>query len=63
MIKLLTANQAAEHIGVCRTTFWMMRKNCPLKSVKVGAKSERFEVSELERWVENYDPNRSYVNA
>lgn len=63
MKRLLNATQAAEHLGVCRTTFWTMRKNCPLKSVKVGTGSERFDVDELDRWVMNYDPNRSYVDA
>lgn len=61
-MKLLNANQAAEFIGVSRTTFWEMRKNCPLRSVTVGAGSQRFEVSDLEEWVRGYDPQASYRN-
>lgn len=61
--KFYTANEAARHLNVCLTTFWMMRKNCPLESVRISQRKELFEEEALEKWFMNYDPMASYRNA
>lgn len=55
MLKFYTAKGAAEHLGISTTTFWRMRKEFPLRSVK-AYRAERYEESELEAWFR--DPNK-----
>ena len=62
-MKLMTAKQASEYLGISTVTFWKMRKNCPIKTVKIGQNSERFDLDTLVKWVADYDPTAAYRNA
>ena len=62
-MKLLNANEAAEHLHVSRTTFWKMRKDCPLPTVKAYRRIQLFDVDVLEKWFVNFDANANYRSS
>lgn len=51
-MKLLNAKQAAEHLNVSVVTFWRMRKDYPLPSVR-AYKRELFDEEVLDEWFLN----------
>ncbi len=60
-LKYLNEAQAAEYIGVSRTTVnqWINRKINPLPHLRWGLRSIRIIQSELEEWLEQYRAGKS----
>jgi excisionase family DNA binding protein len=50
----LTATQAAEYLGVSRTTFWRLRKNYPIKAYFFEVSVPRFNRAGLDEWAEQF---------
>lgn len=53
MEKLITAQEAAEQLGVTTRTLFTLRKRGELNAVKIGTRL-RFKVSDLEKYVEDH---------
>lgn len=53
MPEYLKAAQAAEYLGVSRTTFWRLRKEHPLNAYFFEA-SPRYKRSDLDEWAEQF---------
>lgn len=54
MAEYLKATQAADYLGVSRTTFWRMRKNYPIKAYFFEVSVPRFKRSDLDEWAEQF---------
>lgn len=54
MAEYLKATQAADYLGVSRTTFWRMRKNYPIKAYFFEVSVPRFKRSDLEEWAQQF---------
>ncbi|AYC66208.1 helix-turn-helix domain-containing protein [Lactobacillus delbrueckii subsp. bulgaricus] len=53
MPEYLKAAQAAEYLGISRTTFWRLRRDYPLKAYFFEA-SPRFKRSDIDKWAEQF---------
>ena len=49
---LLSVREAAQALAVSERTLWQMTKDGVIVSIKVGTRSVRYPVAELERWIE-----------
>ncbi len=49
---LLSVREAAQALAVSERTLWQMTKDGVIGSIKVGTRSVRYPVAELERWIE-----------
>ena len=49
---LLSVREAAQALVVSERTLWQMTKDGGIASIKVGTRSARYPVAELERWIE-----------
>lgn len=49
--EFLTASAAAEYLGVSRSTFWRMRKECPIGTYFFEVSHPRFKRSDIDKWV------------
>ncbi len=60
-MQYLNETQAAEFVGVSRTTIhqWINRKINPLPHLRWGSRSVRIIQSELEEWLEQYRAGKS----
>jgi predicted DNA-binding transcriptional regulator AlpA len=47
-------DQAAEFLGVARSTLWFLRKNRGLPYMKMGPKFIRYERGALEGWLDGF---------
>ena len=54
MAEYLKATQAADYLGVSRTTFWRMRKNYPIRAYFFEVSVPRFKRSDLDEWAEQF---------
>lgn len=54
MPEYLKAAQAAEYLGISRSTFWRMRKNYPIKAYFFEASVPRYKRSDLDEWAEQF---------
>ncbi|WP_296458640.1 helix-turn-helix domain-containing protein [Rubinisphaera sp.] len=50
--RLLNTRQAAAYLGLCERKIWQMSKDGDFPSVRAG-KSLRFDVQDLDSWIEN----------
>ena len=57
MAEYLKATQAADYLGVSRTTFWRLRKNYPIKAYFFEVSCPRFKRSDLDEWAEQFKEN------
>ena len=53
MKKLLSALEAGQYLGVCRSTFLKLAKEIQLPSLRIGKKRVLWYVSDLDTFIEN----------
>lgn len=53
MPEYLKTTQAAEYLGVSRTTFWRLRKEHPIRAYFFEA-SPRFKRSDIDEWAKQF---------
>ncbi|MFK5641131.1 helix-turn-helix domain-containing protein [Lactobacillus delbrueckii subsp. bulgaricus] len=54
MPEYLKAAQAAEYLGISRTTFWRLRRDYPLKAYFFEVSYPRYKRSDLDEWAEQF---------
>lgn len=52
--RLLSAKQAAAFLAISERTLHTLKKEKKLQSVKVGSRSVRYDLKDLETFIENY---------
>jgi len=58
-VKILTANQVCERLGIGRTTLWQIEKSIDFpKPFKIGKANARYLASELDEWIERQAAKR-----
>lgn len=51
ILGLLTAEELQKHLNISRTTLWRLRKE-GLPHKKIGHKTIRYDLEEVEKWLE-----------
>lgn len=52
--EFLTVTAAAKYLGVSRSTFWRMRKECPISAYFFEVSCPRYKRSDLDEWAEQF---------
>ena len=63
MQRLLTDKQTAEYLGIGKSTLWKYVASGDIKVVKLGHRSTRFDINDIDQYIESRKSNQSIKNC